>query len=130
MNYYVLTGVTTAMVLTAIAVYIFYSRKKTDTSDDATPSRTVEVFFFYTTWCPYCKKAVKEWEQFKNQWTDRKLDGATVLFSEVNCETNEVLANKFNVVSYPTIKLVKDDKVFDYDAKPEVSSLNQFLTSC
>jgi hypothetical protein len=50
--------------------------------------------------------------------------------TEIDCETNVAMANKYNVVGYPTIKLVKNDKVFEYDAKPELESLNQFLASC
>ena len=117
-------------VLTGIAVYLYYTRRKPKTSDDAKESRSIEVFFFYTTWCPYCKKAMKQWEEFKLQWHSRMLNDYALIFTEVDCDTNERLAKKFNIVSYPTIKLIKDDKIFDYDAKPELDSLNQFLTSC
>ena len=48
---------------------------------------------------------------------------------EINCDEDEETANKYNVEAYPTIKLVKDDTVYEYDAKPNVDTLGQFLKS-
>ena len=53
----------------------------------------------------------------------------TIKFSEVDCDINEAAADKYNVDGYPTIKMVKNKKVIDYDAKPELPSLNKFLKS-
>ena len=89
-----------------------------------------EVFFFYTAWCPYCKKARPEWDKFKDGHAGEIREGYRLLFTEVDADANETLANKYEVVGYPTIKLVKDGKVTEYDAKPSVATLNQFLDSC
>ena len=52
---------------------------------------------------------------------------------EYNC-TNESaetsqLMDKYNIEGYPTIKLIKDNQVIEYDAKPTKSTMTQFLTT-
>ena len=37
------------------------------------------------------------------------------------------MLDKYNIEGFPTIKAIKDGKVYDYDAKPESDSLKQFL---
>jgi hypothetical protein len=41
----------------------------------------------------------------------------------------EKLMNKFKVEGYPTIKLLKDGQVIEYDAKPSKDTLIQFLNT-
>lgn len=125
----VIVAIVAFVVLLSLALAIYFRKNKKKDEDDE-PVEVAEVFYFYTTWCPYCKKARVEWDKFKAQWAGRELNGYKIRFSEVDCETNVAMANKYNVVGYPTIKLVKNDKVFEFDAKPELESLNQFLASC
>ena len=116
------------VILICIFIYILKRKftKKTPTTNEP---KSCELFFFYTSWCPYCKKAVVEWNKFKSEWNHKTLDGYSILFREVDCDINESLATKYNVTTYPTIKLMKDDTVIDYDAKPTVDSLTRFLTT-
>jgi len=100
--------------------------KKKEVSDK---EKTCELFYFYTTWCPYCKKSMVEWNKFKAEWNHKTLNGYILQFREVDCDANESLAAKYNVTKYPTIKLVKDDIVIDYDAKPTIDSLTRFLSA-
>ena len=39
------------------------------------------------------------------------------------------MMNKYNVEGYPTIKLLKDGQVIEYDAKPSKETLTQFLNT-
>jgi thiol-disulfide isomerase/thioredoxin len=126
----VIVAIVAFVVLLSLALAIYFRKNKKKKDEDDEPVEVAEVFYFYTTWCPYCKKARVEWDKFKAQWAGRELNGYKIRFSEVDCETNVAMANKYNVVGYPTIKLVKNDKVFEFDAKPELESLNQFLASC
>ena len=119
-----------ALLGLALGIYLSKKKKDKEVDEDDDPVEVAEVFFFYTTWCPYCKKARVEWDKFKAQWAGRNMNGYKIRMTEVDCETNVAMANKYNVVGYPTIKLVKSDKVFEFDAKPELESLNQFLASC
>jgi hypothetical protein len=39
------------------------------------------------------------------------------------------MMNKYNVEGYPTIKLIKDGQVIEYDAKPSKETLTKFLNT-
>jgi len=91
------------------------------TSSEAT------LYFFYTDWCPLSKKAEPEWKAFKEQ-TGGSYDGVKITFIEVNCDKDSETADKFNINGYPTIKLVYNDKIYEYDAKPDRNILGKFLT--
>ena len=41
----------------------------------------------------------------------------------------KVVTTEFNVEGYPTIKLLKDGQIIEYDAKPSKDTLNQFLNT-
>jgi protein disulfide-isomerase A1 len=85
------------------------------------------VYFFFTQWCPHCKTAKPVWQAFKDRMGSDKVNGVTLRFIEVDCEQDTATADRFNVKGYPTIKMVKDGQVFDYDAKPNVETLREFL---
>ena len=123
----IIFGIVVVVIGLAVVVYRF-RRAQPAAKPDGEP--VCEVFYFYTPWCPYCKKARPEWDKFKAPLHRTTRDGYLLMFTEVDCDANEALANKFEVTSYPTIKCVKDGNVTDYDARPSVATLNQFLDSC
>ena len=45
----------------------------------------------------------------------------------MDCEKSSGLANRYKVEGYPTIKLVYNDDIYNYDAKPNESNLIDFL---
>jgi thiol-disulfide isomerase/thioredoxin len=89
----------------------------------------VELYFFYTEWCPHCKTAKPIWNKFKQEIGVNKIKGKTINFIEVDAEKESTLANQFKVEGYPTIKLVDNNKIIEYDAKPELDTLHQFLNT-
>lgn len=94
---------------------------------------TAELLFFYADWCPHCKTAKPIWNDLQNEYENKTINGYTVVFTEVNCseETAEVdnMMNKYSVEGYPTIKLLKDGQIIEYDAKPSKETLTQFLNT-
>lgn len=86
------------------------------------------VIYFYTNWCPYCKKSRPEWESFK-ELVKTQAFADKVVFKDVDCDADPETANNFNVEGYPTIKIIYKNEVYDYDAKPEASLLLQFVES-
>lgn len=86
---------------------------------------SVELLFFYTDWCPHCKTAKPIWKDLKD--TTPAINNVKINYVDVNCETEKELAEKYNVEGYPTIKLIKDNQVIEYDAKPDKETLLVFL---
>lgn len=91
------------------------------------PSKEVELFFFYTEWCPHCKSAKPEWNKLKSEYENKGINNTTIIFKEVDCDKEEKVADEFNVEGYPTIKLVKDSEIIEYNAKPKYDTLVEFL---
>lgn len=84
-------------------------------------------------WCPHCKAAKPHYQEFKEQYNGKVVEGYTIKITVVNCtkETAEVqkLVKKYNVKGYPTVMMHKDGKTINYDAKVSKEGLNQFLKS-
>jgi len=97
------------------------------------PSSTAELLFFFADWCPHCKAAKPIWNDLKAEYEHKTINGYSVVFTEIDCsnESAEVdkMMNKYNIEGYPTIKLLKDGQVIEYDAKPSKATLIQFLNT-
>ena len=95
--------------------------------------KDAEIMFFYVDWCPHCKTAKPEWDQVKAQYDNKSINGYKVMFNEINCtdETPEKvkMIDTYKIEGYPTIKLVKDNQVIDFDAKPTKDTLTKFLNT-
>tara|TARA_Y100000591_G_C21407599_1_gene485921 strand:+ start:106 stop:606 length:501 start_codon:yes stop_codon:yes gene_type:complete len=89
----------------------------------------LELMYFYTDWCPHCKKARPIWDTFKQDpiFEGGKYKGTSVIFVEINCDENPKIADEYKITGYPTIKLIKGNKVIEYDAQPDITTLKQFV---
>ena len=129
---------TAIFIAAAIWVYNSYVKPRVDAAyvpnkefiqDNSSSNDTADLYFFYTTWCPHCKKAMPVWEKFKENIEPTGMNGVKINFIEVDCDKDPDTAERFNVEGYPTIKLSYNKKVIEYDAKPDIDTLNQFLQS-
>ena len=101
----------------------------TDTSDESESS--AQLIMFTTDWCPHCKVAQPEWNKLVDDYEGQLINGKPVIFTQYNCttETEDITAliAKYEVKGYPTVKLLTNGQVIDFDAKPTEDSLLQFL---
>jgi thiol-disulfide isomerase/thioredoxin len=108
-----------------------YSANRENLENNENSNKTANLMLFYVDWCPHCKTAKPEWENLKSQYEGKNINGYTVVFTEYNCTTEsaetEELMNKYNIEGYPTVKLLKDNQIIEYDAKPTKSTMEQFL---
>ena len=134
-----------AVILFAIVAGIYYyyymvpeMKAKYQPNSEKVPEgtgngNTAELLFFYADWCPHCKTAKPIWNDLKSEYENKTINGYKVVFTDVNCseETAEVdkMMNQYNVEGYPTIKLLKDGQIIEYDAKPSKETLTQFLNT-
>jgi thiol-disulfide isomerase/thioredoxin len=136
-------GIVILILILALVGYLIYnnfvksklspSYKSNGESIQNGEGKEAEIMLFYTDWCPHCKTAKPEWEQVKAEYNGKQINGHTIIFTEVNC-TNESpdverMMNTYKIEGYPTIKLVKDNQIIDYDAKPSKATLTQFLNT-
>lgn len=126
------------LIISGYYAYKHYSDSKTafkanreNVPIDQNSNKIATIMLFYVDWCPHCKTAKPEWETLRAQYDGKSINGYTMSFVEHNCtnESDEVsqLMDKYNIEGYPTIKLIKDNQVIEYDAKPTKSTMEQFL---
>ena len=97
-------------------------------------TKPVEIFFFNVDWCPHCKSAKPEWQAFSDEYNGKNVNGYVISCSDKNC-TDEAdpqttyLINEYKIESYPTVKMWKENKQIEFDAKITKSALKQFVES-
>lgn len=87
--------------------------------------KSAELIFFHTTWCPYCKQAFPIWNTMKQD--NPIVSNVNIIYREIDCDEDEDTARDFNVTSYPTIKLLYKDNIYEYDAKPDINNMKKFI---
>lgn len=96
-------------------------------------SHEVIIYFFNVDWCPHCKTAKPEWEKFVKLYDGKEKGDYVIKCFDYNCtdETAEVtkVINKYNIESYPTIKMLKDNQVIEFDSKITEYTLEQFVNT-
>jgi thiol-disulfide isomerase/thioredoxin len=102
------------------------------TDSGANSGKEALIYFFHADWCPHCKKAQPEWDAFKMSQHNKLKNGYVVKCISVDCtndkeSTAKQLINEFNIESYPSVKMVKDNTTIDYDASVKTASLNKFV---
>tara|TARA_B100001142_G_C14310363_1_gene646391 strand:+ start:861 stop:1328 length:468 start_codon:yes stop_codon:yes gene_type:complete len=129
----------TAAIFIIAALYVWYNyvnpqlnqsyvpNKEYVNKEDDPDIKYADLYYFYTTWCPHCKSSRPEWNKFKEKIGDKKVNGVRINFMEVDCDKDTATANKFKIEGYPTIKLVNNGRIVEYDAKPDSDTLQQFL---
>tara|TARA_B100000035_G_C20730200_1_gene435164 strand:- start:117 stop:617 length:501 start_codon:yes stop_codon:yes gene_type:complete len=91
-------------------------------------NNNITIIYFYTEWCPYCKKSKPEWNKFKELVNLQEFN-KSITFEEIDCDKNPEIANNYKIEGYPTIKLIYNGEVYDFDAKPESNILLEFVQS-
>ena len=134
---YLVFGVIFIIVLCVVFLIYYFTKSKniktTAIDNNNGSDKQAELMLFYVDWCPHCKTAKPVWEDLKAEYQDKTIDGYYILFTEVNCteETSEIekLIKKYNIEGYPTIKLIKDGQIIDFDSKVSKDTLTEFLNT-
>ena len=138
-----MTAIVVILVLLLVAAYFLipksnsrnlgsiYNPQQQEGFEDK--GKNAELILFYVDWCPHCKTAKPEWETTKKAFEGKQINGYKVVFTDINCtnETKEIekMMSTYKIEGYPTIKMIKDGQVTDFDAKPTQSSLTKFINS-
>lgn len=90
-----------------------------------------KLLFFYTPWCPWCKKAEPAFSSLKQMFKNDTYTygGKTIFFEEINAESDKGKAALYNITAYPTFKIETATKMYEMRGKPSVTAFRTFLTS-
>jgi thiol-disulfide isomerase/thioredoxin len=139
-NFLMILGLVVLFIALAIYIYKEYVAPRMNPSyvankefvseqDGGGDKDVADLYLFYTTWCPHCKTTKPIWQKLKDQVGDAGVNGVQINFIEIDCDKDKDTANKFKVEGYPTIKMVHNNQIIEYDAKPNLETLNQFLNT-
>ena len=126
-----------------------YTQNKEFIYKDAEPNYNIDIYLIYTTWCPHCKEIIKsggEWENIRERWNGKTLkEKYKVNFKQIDGDNakevkefelkylngNEDKDDKdiVKIESYPTIYLIKNNQVIEFDANPTLDRFTNFLES-
>ena len=134
-------------IFIAVAFYVYTTYISPQMDPDYVPNReftdmgesdgNADLYFFSAEWCPYSKKARPIWNNIKKQYDGRAINNVNLRFVELDGEKDEKemenFENKFlngkKIDGFPSIYLVKNDQVIEYEAKPNAEILKQFIES-
>jgi thiol-disulfide isomerase/thioredoxin len=135
LNYLVIIIIAILFILVAYYFYNKHSASQTKFSDVANADRnnTITIFLFHVDWCPHCKKALPDWNSFVSNYDKKEINGYQIECIDVDCtnETSDVTnaIEKYNIESYPTIKMLKNNQVIEFDSKITETTLEQFVNT-
>lgn len=86
------------------------------------------LYFFYTNWCGWSKKAMPEWQKLEAKLRENRTFGTTKVTAErVDAEEDVKRATLYDVQGYPTILLETRQGIIRYDKRPTEAGLLEFL---
>ena len=93
------------------------------------------LYYFFADWCPICKKCKPIMSELEDFYRKNPIENIDFKIIQINGETNEEDLTSFekqydiNIDGYPSIYLVKNDKIIEYDAKPQLETLKEFINT-
>lgn len=76
------------------------------------------ITLYHASWCPHCVNFMPIWNELKPQ-----LAKIGVKYAEYESDANAVEVDKANIRSFPTIKINKGNKVYDYAGPRTVDAI-------
>ena len=100
-------------------------------------SSNAELFMFSVDWCPYSKAAKPVWKKLTDKYNGKEINGVSLEVKEIDGDKQAKELENFEskylngkkIEGYPSIYMVKDDKVVEYEAKPKMDTLIEFINS-
>lgn len=92
------------------------------------PANEARIYFFYTDWCGYSKKAMPEWKKLETSLNTSNYYGKThVEAISVNCETDVEKCTLYGINAYPTVIIESRDGITDFNKQVTASNMKLLL---
>ena len=135
------------VIFLAVAFYVYNNYVAPKINPDFVPNREfvrdeikdATLYFFKVDWCPYSKKALPIWKKIVKEFNGKKINNIQLTLRSIDGEKDEkslenfekeyLTPSKKKIDGYPSIWMIKGDDVIEYDAKPTVESLKEFINS-
>jgi thiol-disulfide isomerase/thioredoxin len=108
------------LVLLGLLVYKFW---KPAPKREVKPNEA-NLYFFYTNWCGFSKKAMPEWESLKD---DLYFGKTRVKPVAVDCEADQATCSLYSIEGYPTVLLETNSGITEMSKQVTRANLMSFL---
>ena len=117
-----------AVILLGLLVYKFWKPIIQPPKREVKPNEA-NLYFFYTNWCGFSKKAMPEWEKLEKKLKGEGYFGKThVNAIAVDCETDRAKCTLYEIEGYPTVILETKSGLFEYNKGVTYSNMVSFLS--
>uniref|UniRef100_A0A1I7T947 Protein disulfide-isomerase A4 n=1 Tax=Caenorhabditis tropicalis TaxID=1561998 RepID=A0A1I7T947_9PELO len=97
----------------------------TENFDDFISNNELVLVEFYAPWCGHCKKLAPEYEKAAQKL---KAQGSKVRLGKVDATIEKDLGTKYGVSGYPTMKIIRNGRRFDYNGPREAAGIVKYMT--
>ena len=127
----IISFIVTMIVLYYIAKIVFKKKKVVEKYGNAIENK---VLMFHVDWCPHCKKALPEWNQFKSEYNNKTIDSKKIVvvdhdLTNSSDPNNKKLIEKYNIEGDPSVILDKGGEPVELEVKVTKNNLVDFVKS-
>ena len=116
-----------AFVLVGLLVYRFWKPVIQPPKRSVKPNEA-NLYFFYTNWCGFSKKAMPEWTKLEEKLKRESYFGKThVKPVSVDCEADRAMCTLYDVQGYPSVVLETKAGITEYTGRMTYSNIMTFL---
>jgi thiol-disulfide isomerase/thioredoxin len=116
------------------------TNKFADVANAVPLGKEITITMYHVDWCPHCKKALPDWNQFTKEYNGKNVNGTTITCVDLDCTDNKDpkiknLLDKEPVIdSFPTVRGVmvgNDGKEINIQYKSKITkdNLEKFVLS-
>lgn len=116
------------IILVIFVLYTFLSAKgKEETFQDEESSKVKKTMYFvYADWCGYCKRFKDDWKRLVD--IGKKSKNFSTVELDVDDDRNNAFIEKFEISSFPTLMVFKDNGAFTtYRGEREIPLILNFI---
>ncbi|XP_034717427.1 protein disulfide-isomerase A4 isoform X2 [Etheostoma cragini] len=95
-----------------------------DNFDETVNNADIILVEFYAPWCGHCKRLAPEYEKAAKELSMRS---PPIPLAKVDATVESEIATRFDVTGYPTIKIFRKGKMFDYNGPREQHGIVDYM---
>uniref|UniRef100_A0A665WCE8 Protein disulfide-isomerase A4 n=1 Tax=Echeneis naucrates TaxID=173247 RepID=A0A665WCE8_ECHNA len=95
-----------------------------DNFDETVNNADIILVEFYAPWCGHCKRLAPEYEKAAKELSQRS---PPIPLAKVDATVESEIATRFEVTGYPTLKIFRKGKVFDYNGPREKYGIVEYM---
>ncbi|XP_062235458.1 protein disulfide-isomerase A4 [Platichthys flesus] len=96
-----------------------------DNFDETVNNADIILVEFYAPWCGHCKRLAPEYEKAAKELSQRS---PPIPLAKVDATVESEVATRFGVTGYPSLKIFRKGKVFDYNGPRENHGIVDYMS--